>query len=165
MWITDKNFDVLESLCNGGKQIEEIVIELKVDYNSLNAKQKKRLPSLKGDFKVVTNERSRAPPKLKDKVVKERNFQKKDLIDLVKIIYKETDRDKVLEMLIDYNISPVVLSIWLLRIFMQDQYAFKILVEAEKYVYNKDAYYSIISSFDPSKATLKFRFPKKLRDA
>ena len=165
MWITDENFNLLESLCSGGQQIEEVVIELKVDYNALTAKQKKKLPTLKGDFKVIINERSRAPPKLKKKVVKERNFQKKDIMDLVKIVYKEHDRDKVLATLIDYDISPVVLSIWLLRIFVQDRYAFEILVEAEKYVYNKDAYYTIISSFDPTRATLKFRFPKKLREA
>lgn len=163
MWIDDRNFDVLESLCNGGQQIEEIVIELNVDYNALNAKQKKRLLMLKGDFKVITNERSRAPPKLKKKVVKERNFVKKDVIDLVKIIYKEPDRDKVLRSLFEYNISPVVLSIWLLRIFMQDKHSFEILVKAEEHVYNPAAYYCIISSFDPTKTTLKFRFPKKLR--
>lgn len=167
MWIDKGNFDMLLSKDKSGGVFptleEELVIELIVDYNSLDGKQKKLLPTLTSDFKVAVSEKSRPPKTLKHRLVKYRNFEKKDIIPLIKDIMHEKDRDKVLADLIEYDISPIVISLWLARIFSQTCDSFKILLEAETYIYSKVTYYVLISSYRPTSERLKFSFPKKLR--
>lgn len=166
LWIDENNFSELEGLesntgLNAFVETDVKEIEYKVDYNSLTPSQKKRLPGMAGEFLVYTNEKSRPPPSLKSRVVKERFFPKKDIISLIKMILKEKDRDKVLDALIKENISPIVLEIWLLRPFSGSKEAVAVLVEASQYIYRNQTYYTIIASNHiPG---LKFRFPKKIR--
>lgn len=167
MWIDGDNFGILLSKDKSGGVFptleEELVIELIVDYNSLDGKQKKILPTLTSEFKVAVSEKSRPAKALKHRLVKYRNFEKKDIIPLIKDIMREKDRDKVLADLIEYDISPIVISLWLMRIFTQTSDSFKILLQAEKYIYSKNSYYVLISSYQPTGESLKFSFPKKLR--
>lgn len=171
VWITDENFKELEGQAfENGLDIftEEKTpedIEYRVDYNSLDPKQKKKLPTIEGEFKVYVNEKSRPPPSLKSRLVKERFFPKKDIIPLLKMILKEKDRDKVFEALMKEKPSPIVLGIWLIRMFSPSKEAVEVLVEAERFTYQNIQYYLILSSkFVPGDTRVKFRFPKKIRE-
>lgn len=168
-WIVEENFSELEGLeSNAGlsafvETSEEA--EYRVDYNSLTPAQKKRLPGMNGEFKVYCNEKSRPPPSLKPRVIKERFYPKKDIIPLIKMILKEKDRDKVFEALMREKISPIVLGIWLIRPFSASKEALAVLVEAEAHVYQNLVYYLILASeYKPEEhPSIKFRFPKKIR--
>lgn len=169
-WITADEFGELEGQESSGNGLDSFLKtpeeekEYRVDYNSLTPAQKKKLPGMDGDFKVYVNEKSRPPPSLKPKIIKERFYPKKDIIPLIKMILKERDRDKVFQALVKENISPIVLGIWLIRPFSASSEAAEILAESEKYVYNSRTYYSIIASkFKPGNPDVKFRFPKKIR--
>ena len=167
-WIDQFNFSELEGIEEGGLSIfgEEDFEkpEYRVDYNDLLPAQKKRLPVMKGDFSVYTNEKSRPPPSLKSRVVKERFYPKRDIIPLIKMILKEKDRDKVFEALMREKISPIVLEIWLLRPFSASRKALGVLVEASQYIYSNHTYYTIIASkYIPGDPNVRFKFPKKIR--
>lgn len=168
-WIDDSNFSELEGLelntgLNAFVETSEGA-EYRVDYNSLTPAQKKRLPGMEGRFYIYTNEKSRPPPSLKSRVVKERFYPKRDIIPLIKTILKEKDRDKVLEALMRENISPIVLEIWLLRPFSASRKALGVLVEASQYIYSNHTYYTIIASkYIPGDPNVRFRFPKKIRE-
>lgn len=168
-WITESNFSELEGQESnqGLGAFTEIVleeVEYRIDYNALTPVQKKKLPSMKGEFKVYCNEKSRPPPSLKPRVIKERFYPKKDIIPLIKMVLKEKDREKVFEALMRENISPIVLAIWLLRPLSASKEALAVLVEAERYTYQKVPYYLIIASkFKPGNPNVRFRFPKKIR--
>ena len=168
-WITEENFSELEGLkLNTGLSafVETSEnVEYRVDYNSLTPAQKKRLPGMDGEFKVYCNEKSRPPPSLKSRVIKERFYPKKDIIPLIKMIMKEKDRDKVFEALMRERISPIVLGIWLIRPFSASKEALAVLVEAENYVYQNIPYYLVLSSkFKPGDPNVRFKFPKKIRE-
>ena len=170
-WITEENFGELDGLeIEGGlKAFAELEgpedeIEYRIDYNTLTPAQKKKLPGMGGEFNVYTNEKSRPPASLKDRVVKERFYPKRDIIPLIKTILKEKDREKVLAELIEADISPIVLEIWLLKPFSNSEAATKTLIDASLYIYSKKAYYNVIASdFIPGDKKVKFSFPRKVR--
>lgn len=167
-WIESDNFDLLAT--GGSASLEQFMdetqeeYEFRVAYDELTPKQKKMLPSIRGDFKVYASTRARPPATLKDKLIKEVYYDKKDIIDLIKMIIKETDRDKVYRALKEYDIHPIVLSIWLYGPFKGNPEALDRLLYLEKYIYNKDAYYIFIAAnFKGKMPGVKFRFPCKLR--
>ncbi|MCK5013811.1 MAG: hypothetical protein KAS66_08315 [Candidatus Omnitrophica bacterium] len=172
VWIDSDNFDTLEGYHSPGLEMFSDAdenstladeIELRVDYNTLDAKQKKALPKIPGDFKVYCNEKSRPPPSLKDRVVKERFFAKSDIIPLIKMILKESNREKVLQALIKENISPIVLEIWLLRPFSVSRASLEVLMTASQYIYRKETYYYMLANNFTPNSKVKFIFPKKVR--
>lgn len=169
-WITADEFGELEGQESSGNGLDSFLetpeeeMEYRVDYNSLNPAQKKKLPFMKGDFKVYVNEKSRPPPSLKPRIIKERFYPKRDIIPLIKMILKEKDRDKVFQKLIKENISPIVLEIWLIRPFSRSTEALRTLADSSKYIYNKRTYYSMLAYYFTPNSEVRFSFPKKIRE-
>lgn len=165
MWIDSKNFSTLKSFKQGqttfGKFVDDVSQpDFKVAFNDLTADQKKSLVDIPIDFKLYVSS-GRVNPKLKSKVIKEPLYKKDDIISLIKSIYKEKDRQKVTDNIMNSSIPPVVIQQWLLQGCIGDAQAWSCVVEAEEYVGNVFAYSSIIGNTWMMGG--RFRFPKKLR--
>ena len=173
MWIDQDNFELLSTVVNKNQtnlltmfdnSNDNSKIEFRVAYDDLLPEQKKLLPTLSGDFKVYTTEKSRPPKSLKDRVIKERlKPESPDIIKLLKLVLKENDREKVHNSLEESKISPIVFQIWLLRIFSQTEETCELLSKLEQFCYEPSCYFSILSTYSP-RLDIKFRFPKKFRD-
>ncbi len=166
MWIASQNFNILESFKKGqttfGHFTEGGVTpqDFKVAFNDLTADQKKSLIEIPIDFKLYVSS-GKVNPKLKSKVIKEPLYEKDDIISLIKMIYKEKDRQKVINTLVNSSIPPVVIQQWLMQGCIGDADAWKSVVEAEEYTDNVWFYSAIIGS--SSLMGGRFRFPHKLR--
>jgi len=170
-WIGKDNFDLLST--GGSASLLNFLEEndhpdnyvFKVDWDDLTNEQKKLLPLIKKDYMLYITSRSRPPAELKKKAIKEEMFEKKDLITLIKALLKNKDSEMIYAMLIDYDVSPIVLSQWLFWPLRSNLEGLDCLLKLEKYIYNKDAYYVLLAT-QLSGEKLKgshFRFPKKLR--
>ena len=169
MWIDSQNFNILESFKEGqvtldhftdGDADQNTPQDFKVAFNDLTADQKKSLVEIPVDFKLYVSG-GRVHPKLKSKVIKEPLFKKDDIIGLIKSIYKEKDRQKVMNMVVNSSIPPVVINQWLMQGCIGDAEAWKSVVEAEGYTDNKWVYAAVIG--DVSLMGGRFGFPRKLR--
>ena len=169
MWIDRRNFNILESFKEGqvtfdhftdGDADQSTPQDFKVAFNDLTADQKKSLVEIPVDFKLYVSS-GRVNPKLKSKVIKEPLFKKDDIIGLIKAIYKEKDRQKVINMVVNSSIPPVVINQWLMQGCIGDAEAWKSVVEAEGYTDNVWFYSAIIG--DVSLMGGRFGFPRKLR--
>ncbi len=168
MWIDSTNFDMLKGLVSGSKNLLSKAIgeapqgDIKVAYDDLTKAQKAQLVNIEGDFKIYVH--GRMPTGLdKDKLIKEPYFTSTDLIAVVKACLKKSGRE-LYDLLVEANISPVVLSQWLIRPCSKDNEALEILVQMESYVYQKDVYFSLLASSGLDEFGLKFAFPKKVRE-
>jgi hypothetical protein len=77
------------------------------------------------------------------------------------MIYKEKDRQKVVNTIVHSSIPPVVIQQWLMQGCIGDAEAWKSVVEAEHHTDNLWLYSVIIGS--GSLMGDKFGFPRKLR--
>jgi lambda repressor-like predicted transcriptional regulator len=140
----------------------EPVGDIKVAYDDLTKDQKAALTTIEGDFKIYVN--GRMPTNLpKDKLIKEPFFKTTDIIDVVKACLKKTGPE-LYDLLVQADISPVVLSMWLMRPCSKDIEALEALVQMESYVYQKDVYFSLLSVSGLNEMGLKFSFYKKVRE-
>ena len=169
IWIDTTNFNILESFKKDQVTFDHFIDgdidqntpqDFKVAFNDLTADQKKSLVEIPEDFKLYVSG-GRVHPKLKPKVIKEPLFKKDDIIGLVKAIYKEKDRQKVMNMVVNSSIPPVVIQQWLMQGCIGDAEAWESVVEAEGYTDNVWSYAAVIG--DVSLMGGRFCFPKKLR--
>lgn len=165
MWIDSRNFNILESFKKGqvtfGQFAEDVTPQdFKVAFNDLTVDQKKSLVEIPVDFKLYVSS-GKVNPKLKSKVIKEPLYKKDDIISLIKMIYKEKDRQKVVNTIVHSSIPPVVIQQWLTQGCIGDAEAWKSVVEAEYHTDNLWLYSVIIGSGFLMGG--KFGFPRKLR--
>lgn len=165
MWIDRDTFPLLQSLgvkgqmtLDGFKPMEDE--EFLVAWDDLTKEQRKMLPSIDRDFKVICHGSTAGTSKVKDRVIKEPYYKKEKIIDLVKFIIRERDREAVFDRIVKSDISPIVIQIWLFRP-CYDTLAWNTYLNGETYIYNTIAYASVMC--DTSLKTAKFCFPKAVR--
>jgi len=164
MWISSQNFEILAKFTDGQSTLErfndEPIPEFKVAFNDLTTDQKKSLVNVTVDFKLYVSS-GKVNPKLKGKVVKEPLYKKDDIVSLVKMIYKEPDRDEVRRTILRSGISPVILQQWLLQGCIDNIDAWNTVVHAEQYL-DSNVFYAFTIG---SESTMggHFKFPRKLR--
>lgn len=167
-WIDSTNFDMLKGLVSGGSNSLTVALgeapqgDIKVAYDDLTKAQKALLPNIEGDYKIYVA--GKMPPKVdKTKWIKEPYFTSGDLMSVVKACLKKSGKE-LHTLLVDADISPVVLSQWLMKPCSMHPEALAILVQMESYVYQKDVYFSLLASSGLCEFGLKFSFPKKVRE-
>lgn len=166
MWVDSTNFDMLKGLVSGGSNLlSELMCEaprgnIKVAYDDLTKAQKAQLPNIEGDYKIYVA--GKMPANVdKAKWIKEPYFTSGDLVSVVKACLKKSGKE-LHTLLVDANISPVVLSQWLMKPCSMNPDALAILVQMESYVYQKDVYFSLLASSGLCEFGLKFSFPRKV---
>lgn len=167
MWVDSKNFDVIKGLKAGQASLAAFadvpeVEEFNVAFNDLTSEQKKALVDIEVDFKLYVSS-GKVNPKLKSKVIKEKLFEKEDIVSLIKTIIGEKDRMKVFDMVTNSDIPPVVIQQWLFQCaFAGSDESWNIVVNAEEWTSQPSAYTYIISN--EIMLGCKFKFPRKLRE-
>ena len=167
-WIDSENFGILESFKKGQISLEQFGVksehkEFKVAFNDLTADQKKKLVDIEADFKLYVQS-GRVNPVLKDRVIKEKLFEKEDIIKLIKAITGSKDRDKVMGMVMESSIPPVIINQWLFQAALKggNIETWDTVVLMESYTDNLEAYACLAAGKEMLGA--KFCFPKKLRE-